>query len=447
MFRSILKKHNCEVFTSNIRACECPIDCDSSYQRSFQETGYSIRILKDRKLGSSSSNIFEKESINKTINKCLESSKHSNPLPESFSFTDTEGSTTISKNYDNAISKDMDTITSNLAEECISRASNANVHLTNGKIRIVEFEYKITNSLGIEKNEKGTYVLAMIDSKAETEKPITELSSVYTKRIHNKKEFLQWFDKRIEMTQRFKEPSKIKGGSYDMILSPSVVAPLLLDTISYWASGKSRVDGISLFEGKKDTQIANEKFSARDDPTYPNAPSTFSIDMEASPTKKTDIIKDGIFSNHFYDNRYSSYYDSKSTGNSKKATPMGPEKVYNASNFCGMNNLIVNNGTESIDSLLSDFTGLLVEGVGIPSADKETGNFGFELRNAFLIKKGDMTPVRYGIYSGKVQDLIKNVSLITKETATVSDTMAPEYNSACICPYFLLKNQIISAEK
>ncbi|MFH1433068.1 MAG: TldD/PmbA family protein [archaeon] len=446
MFDTILKKHNCEVFISDISTTECPLDINASYTKSVRESGYTIRTLKNNRLGSSSSNIFDTESIKKTLKNSLDSAGHSNKLPKGFSFTGTEGSTKVRKCHDKNISKNPETIASDLREICAKRALEANVNLTNGKIRLTEFEYTITNSLGIEKKEKGTYILAMIDSKADTKKQVSELTSTYIRRIYDKSDFLDWFDKTLKTTARFIEPSKLKSGTYDIILNPGVIGPLLTDTIGYWSSAKSRIDGISLFEGKENTTVAAETFSATDDPAYPDAPSTFGIDMEAQKTKKTDIIKDGIFSNYFYDNRYSSYFNTKSTGNSKKAAYTGPEYIYNSSGFCGPNNLVIKEGKEHLSSMLKDFTGVFIEAVGIPSADRETGNFGFELRNAFLVEKGEMRPVRYGIYSGRVQDIIKSVSWLSKEREISADRMAPEFNSACISPYFLLKDQKISGE-
>ncbi len=447
LFESILKKNNTEIFISETRLSECPIDGDGTYTRSVTETGYMIRTLKDNRLGTSTSNIIDKEAIKKTAQLSLASSTHAEKLPKSFSFTDTEGKTPVSGTYDNKISKDMDTITAELKKECQQTAAESGIILTNGKIKLMEFRYTIMNSLGIEKKERGTYISAAIDSKADTKKPLAELSSTYIKRTYKKSDFRDWFKTRLDITKKCISPQKLKTASYNLILSPQVAGPVLLDTIGYWASGKSRLDGISLFEGKENKAVASQNFTATDDPTYPDAPSTFSIDMEGTKTKKTGIIKNGIFSNYIYDNKYSSHANTASTGNCKKATFMGSEKIYASGNFSGMHNLSIKQGTEHLESLLSGFSGIYIEAVGIPSADHETGNFGFELRNAFLVDKGAMTPVRYAIYSGKVQDLIRNTKTMSKERETITDPMAPEYNSACITPYFLIENQKISAAK
>ncbi len=446
-FESILKKNNTEIFISETRLSECPIDGDGTYTRSVTETGYMIRTLKDNRLGTSTSNILNKEAIKKTAKLCLASSRHAEKLPKSFSFTDTEGKTPVSDTFDNTISKNMDTLTAKLQQECQQTAAESGIILTNGKIKLMEFKYTIMNSLGIEKKERGTYISAAIDSKADTKQPLAELSSTYIKRTYKKSDFIDWLKNRLDITKKCISPKKLKTASYNLILSPHVSGPILLDTIGYWASGKSKLDGISLFEGKENKSIASPNFTATDDPTYPGAPSTFSIDMEGTKTKKTNIIKNGIFSNYIYDNKYSSHANTSSTGNCKKATFMGSEKIYTAGNFSGMHNLSIKQGTEPLESILSDFSGIYIEAVGIPSADHETGNFGFELRNAFLADKGAMTPVRYAIYSGKVQDLIKNTKTMSKERETATDPMAPEYNSACITPYFLIENQKISAAK
>lgn len=449
LFDPLLKNHTCacEIFTSRVKISECPVDKGATYIRSADERGYSIRALSEGRLGTSSSNIFEKKAVENTMSLAIDASARSSKLPPSFSFTDTEGKSTPGECYDPNISKNMDTIAVGLAEECVQMAGESKIHLTNGKVRLIEFEYCIRNSLGIEKSEKGTYIIAMIESKPDTKKPVSELSSVYMRRIYDRSSFLSWFKDRLELTGKYTNPKKLKGGVYDTIISPHVIGNLLTDTIGYWASGKSRVDGISVFRGKENQEVANESFSASDDPLYPDAPSTFGIDAEAGKTKKTGIIKDGIFTNYIYDSRYSSYSGTASTGNSKKASVLGSEKIYTSPSFCALHNLVIPEGKEKLSSLLDRFTGIFIDSVGIPSADRETGNFGFELRNAFLVKSGDMAPVRYGIYSGKVQDIIKNTNVTSKEREIVPDRSAPEFNSACICPYFLLEKQHISGAR
>lgn len=449
LFDPLLKKHNsnCEIFTSRVKISECPVDKGASYIRSADEKGYSIRSLHDSRLGTSSSNIFEKKAAEKTMKLSIDAAKRSNKLPPSFSFTDTEGISKPAECFDPKISKNMDSISTELAQECIQMAEESKIHLTNGKVRLIEFEYTIRNSLGIEKNEKGTYIMAMIESKPETKKPVSELSSVYMKRMYDKSSFLSWFKDRLDLTGKYTSPKKLEGGVYDTIISPQVIGSLLTDTIGYWASGKSRVDGISVFAGKEKQEVADHSFSASDDPLYPDAPSTFGIDAEARKTKKTDIIKNGIFANYIYDNKYSSYFNTESTANSKKASILGSEKIYTSPTYSGLHNLVIPEGKEKLNSLIENFTGIFIDSVGIPSADRETGNFGFELRNAFLVKKGEMTPVRYGIYSGKVQDIIKNASITSKDRETVPDRSAPEFNSACVCPYFVLEKQHISGAK
>ncbi len=446
-FESILKKSNAEIFISEVRFAECPIDSDGTYTRSVVETGYMIRTLKDGRLGISTSNILNKEAIKKTAQQSVVSSAYAEKLPKGFSFTDTGGKTSVSGIFDNRISKDMDTLTVELQQECKQIARDSGVMLTNGKIKLMEFKYTIMNSYGIEKTERGTYISAVIDSKADTKLPLAELSSTYIKRMYHKNDFRSWLKTRFDITKKCVSPQKLKTASYDLILSPSVAGPILLDTIGYWASGKSKLDGISLFEGKEKKTVASADFTVTDDPTHSNAPSTFSIDMEGTKTKKTNIIKNGVFSNYIYDNKYSSHFNTASTGNCKKATYMGSEKIYTAGDFSGMHNLSIKQGTESLESMLAGFSGIYIEAVGIPSADHETGNFGFELRNAFFVDKGVMTPVRYAIYSGKVQDLIRDTQTLSKERETATDSMAPEFNSACITPYFFIENQKISAAK
>ena len=216
-FESILKKNNTEIFISETRLSECPIDSDGTYTRSVTETGYMIRTLKDSRLGTS--NILNKEAIKKTAELSLASSAHAEKLPKSFSFTDTEGKTSVSGTFDNTISKDMDTLSTELREECQQAAAESGIMLTNGKIKLMEFRYTIMNSLGIEKTERGTYISAAIDSKAITNQPLAELSSTYIKRTYKKSDFTDWLKNRLDITKKCISPQKLKTAKFHAIVT------------------------------------------------------------------------------------------------------------------------------------------------------------------------------------------------------------------------------------
>ncbi|MCD6229918.1 MAG: TldD/PmbA family protein [Candidatus Diapherotrites archaeon] len=447
MFEEILKSGNCEVYSSNVRVADANLDNDVNALRSTNESGYSIRVLENLKIGNASSNDFSVQSIRNTLETAKKLSGFGKEIPKNFSFCDTGKKSDAKQNFDNLLSTQLDECCSKLAEITLQKASDQNVKITNCSIKTIQVDFRVQNSLGIDKQEKGTFVVAAIDSKANTNKPLAELSSTFSSRILDEKEYEKWVSERFELTKLFVEPKKIESGKYPLLIEPGVFSPLIADTVGYWASGKSRVDKISFFEGKKNQQVFSEKLSITDDALFENAPSTSSIDMEGNPTRQTEIIKNGTFNSFFYDQLYASYFDEQATGNAKKQSGMGGEKIYSSSTFCGSNNLVVERGSHSIEELKQDFEGIIIEGAGLPMADSETGEFGFEIRNGLLSKNKELTPVRYGIFAGNVKAILNQISAFSKERDTVPDERTAEFNSSCVCPWAKLENQTIVGGK
>ncbi|MCK5233933.1 MAG: TldD/PmbA family protein, partial [Candidatus Aenigmarchaeota archaeon] len=255
----------------------------------------------------------------------------------------------------------------------------------------------------------------------------------------DKKAYSNWLNEKMHLVSAFVEPKKIRTGKYDILLSPKVFGSLLLDTVGFWASGKARLDGIGAFK-EQGERVASESFSASVDGRLDNAMASFSVDAEGNKTAKKQVVEKGIFKDYFYDQRYASYFNESSNGCALRTSALGPEKLYTSSPYCGAHNLVIEPGKEKLENILSDMKGIFVENAGIATADPETGTFGFELRNAFIVDKGVLTPARYAVFSGTVQDLLKNV-VLTKETQQVSEDGGAEFSSACVCAHALVGGQ------
>lgn len=442
MFDRVLKKYNCEVFVSEVSLAEVAFDRELNAAREVSERGYSIRTLSGQRLGSASSNLFVTNEIEKTAEESIDTGRCTKQLPKSFSFTDKMGCSLVSGTYDKSIDKALCAQATEIAINALECAEKNNVLVTDGRSRAVSFKYRVMNSLGIEKEEKGTYLTVMIDAKPITDKPIAEVPLVFRDRIYDKKKYSLWLNEKMGLVSRFVMPRKIPTGKYDLLLSPDVFGPLLLDTVGTWPSGLMRLEGTGQFKKTGDV-VAPNGFSAAMDGTYPGGLSTYSVDFEGNKTTKGKIIENGVFKKYYYDQKYASYFNESSTGNAMRSSSLGAEKIFAGTTHCCAQNLIVSGGAEKAEDLLSDMKGIFVENVGIASADSETGAFGFELRNAFLVNKGEFTPARYAVYSGTVQDLLKEAKF-TKETGQVSETHESEFSSSCVCPYVFLEKQDVA---
>ncbi len=87
-----------------------------------------------------------------------------------------------------------------------------------------------------------------------------------------------------------------KGGRYDLIMSPTV-AGNIFGTLLSSANPIMMLGGMSCLKGKMDEQIGPDSLSVRDDPLVNDGMNSRPFDDEGTPSKRTPLIDEGVFSN------------------------------------------------------------------------------------------------------------------------------------------------------
>src|SRR5438309_11440420 len=102
-------------------------------------------------------------------------------------------------------------------------------------------------------------------------------------------------------------------------------------------------------------------------------------------------------------------------------------------------NLMIHPGNQKLEKLISEIKeGIIIYMFSWLHPSEESGSFGTEIRNADFIENGEITgPVKGGVVSGNVFDLLKNTTGIHKEIEVVSDWTAIDG----IMQYMILENE------
>ena len=93
---------------------------------------------------------------------------------------------------------------------------------------------------------------------------------------------------------------KIESFKGEMILSPSAVSELLLDTITHSINSDSGQKKTSAFQGKIGQIVSTHLLTIEDDPTDAKSLSCSSFDREGVPHGLTNIINEGILKTFLY---------------------------------------------------------------------------------------------------------------------------------------------------
>ena len=83
----------------------------------------------------------------------------------------------------------------------------------------------------------------------------------------------------------------------------------------------------SQFAGKLGQKIANEKVTAIDDGTIPNAWGSINIDDEGTPARRKNVVENGVLTTLLYDRRTAAVAGKETTGNASKGSYAAPVTI------------------------------------------------------------------------------------------------------------------------
>ena len=167
--------------------------------------------------------------------------------------------------------------------------------------------------------------------------------------------------------------------------------------------------GQSQFAGKLGQKIANEKVTAIDDGTIPNAWGSINIDDEGTPAQKNVLIEKGVLKSYMIDKFNGRRMGMASTGNSRRQS-------YAYTPTSRMTNTYIAEGEDNNDDIIASVEyGLYAKEMGGGSVNPVTGEFNFAVNEGYIIRNGVICePVRGASLVGKGSDVIMNIDMVGK---------------------------------
>lgn len=165
--------------------------------------------------------------------------------------------------------------------------------------------------------------------------------------------------------------------------------------------------GASTFANKLGEKIANEKVTAIDDGTIPNAWGSINIDDEGTPARKNVLIEKGVLKSYMIDKFNGRRMGLESTGNARRES-------YAYVTTSRMTNTYIANGDDKNEDIIKSIeNGLYAKEMGGGSVNPVTGEFNFAVREGYLIKNGEIKEaVRGASLVGKGAEVIKNIDMV-----------------------------------
>ncbi len=165
--------------------------------------------------------------------------------------------------------------------------------------------------------------------------------------------------------------------------------------------------GQSQFAGKLGQKIANEKVTAIDDGTIPNAWGSINIDDEGTPARKNVLIEKGVLKSYMIDKFNGRRMGMASTGNARRQS-------YAYTPTSRMTNTYIAPGNDKNEDIIASIEyGLYAKEMGGGSVNPVTGEFNFAVNEGYLIRNGKICePVRGASLVGKGSDVIQNIDMV-----------------------------------
>ena len=228
---------------------------------------------------------------------------------------------------------------------------------------------------------------------------------------------LEFFEEDVDPAAAGKEAARqalvMAGAGY----CPAGVMPVVIDNgfggvIFHEACGHSLeassvAYGVSQFAGKLGQQIANEKVSAVDDGTIPNAWGSINFDDEGTPSHRNVLIEKGILKGYMIDKYGGRRMGMAPTGNARRQN-------YTFVTTSRMTNTFILDGEDRNEDIIASVEyGLYAKDMGGGSVNPATGGFNFAVKEGYMIRNGKIAePVRGASLVGTGSEILMKIDMV-----------------------------------
>lgn len=364
----------------------------------------SIRVIKDKKTGTASTNILSKKSVEGALKKALEIADNASPDPDFKS---------LPKNKE---LKEMDLFSKNTANYLpIDRAKNVAVIISRanrdkltaaGAFSTGALTIGIANSLGVLK------VATLTEADVNTifmSQNSSGYADYYAKDV-KEIDFHKLVNSAAEKALKSVDPIAIQPGRYTVILEPAAVADMLMYLAFCGFGALAYQEERSFMSEKLGQKITGENITIWDDGTSSDTLG-LPFDFEGVPKQKVILIEDGVAKNIVYDSYTAHKEDKKSTGHALPAPNVyGPQP----------SNLFLKNGGYSTKEMVSSTKkGILVTRFHYTNIEDplKTMLTGMTRDGTFLIEDGEIAcGVKNLRFTQNILEALSNVEMVSEKT-------------------------------
>lgn len=269
---------------------------------------------------------------------------------------------------------------------------------------------RIINDLGILANDERVYTTLVMMIIAEKNGRIEtgyEVISGHAGWEILEQDVLKRVDTVCNTAKALLETEEKIAGEMTAVLSSSAGGTMIHEAVGHSLEADLVQKDMSCYKGKKGQKVATGIITVVDDATLPNKRGSFAFDDEGTPAQKTVLIENGMLKNFIYD-RVSALRDNTSS------TGSGRRESYEHRPIPRMRNTMIAPGSGKAEELIKDTkSGIYIKKMGGGQVNTVTGEFIFEVKEAYKIENGKVTvPVRDATLMGKGPDVLNTIDAV-----------------------------------
>ncbi len=377
-----------EVFVSKGKHFSSELDGETldSIEES-DDFGIGVRVIKDKKVGFAYSSKNDIDVVNKAMENLIYDSDTSFSNPEKYTHPKGMFYDNVKKLTEKELIDALFEMKDILKENKITTVSGG-VSNSYGYSRII-------NSNGVDVEEENTYYSASIAGINNGE---TAYDYLTKNNIFNVKELAE------NVVEFLKNPNAVKTEfEGNIILDQRALNSLLSYTLIPAFNAENVQRNRSVLKDKLECEVFGENITIEDDGTRDYSLYSAVVDGEGTKTQKTTLIENGVLKNYLYGIKRANIEGKKSTGNASRG--------YSSLPSVGPTNIVIEpvEKLENIDEYL--YINTLI---GTHTANPITGDFSVEISNSYIMKKGEKTPVKKGLLSGNIFEILKTAVPLDK---------------------------------
>jgi len=205
---------------------------------------------------------------------------------------------------------------------------------------------------------------------------------------------------------------KCPSGKMDVVIDNGFGGVIFHEACGHGLEATSVAKGNSVYADKIGEKIASDLVTAIDDGTIKNAWGSSNIDDEGFKTRKNILIEKGILKKYMVDRLNGRRMKREPTGSSRRQN-------YRYAPTSRMTNTYIDNGNSTKEEIIKKtVSGLFAKKMGGGSVNPLTGEFNFNVMEAYIIKNGKIEkPVRGASLIGKGSTVLKNIDMVGNNLA------------------------------